>query len=97
MVRLLVPNATLATAALPRRSARNACISMHDTCNPLLHTGAHGTHPRHAGFTTHWIIYLSSCCRYELSTEFNEALEHSMDRGKNTKIVLKLADVGTQY
>ncbi|GAB4823140.1 hypothetical protein N2152v2_010186 [Parachlorella kessleri] len=34
---------------------------------------------------------------YELSTEFTEALEHSMDRGKNTKIVLKLAHVGTQY
>jgi hypothetical protein len=35
--------------------------------------------------------------RYDLATEFNEALEHSMDRGKNTKIVLKVSDVGVQY
>lgn len=35
--------------------------------------------------------------RYDLATEFGEALEHSMDRGKNTKIVLKVSDVGVQY
>lgn len=34
---------------------------------------------------------------YELSSEFDEALDHAMDRGKNTKVVLKISDVGEQY
>lgn len=34
---------------------------------------------------------------YELSTEFDEALDHAMDRGKNTKVLLKVSDVGEQY
>lgn len=34
---------------------------------------------------------------YELSTEFDEALDHSMDRGKNTKVLLKISDVGEHY
>lgn len=34
---------------------------------------------------------------YELSTEFEEALDHAMDRGKNTKVLLKVTDVGEQY
>ncbi|KAL4518427.1 hypothetical protein Ndes2437A_g04709 [Nannochloris sp. 'desiccata'] len=34
---------------------------------------------------------------YELSSEFDEALDHAMDRGKNTKVVLKVSDVGEKY
>jgi trans-2-enoyl-CoA reductase len=34
---------------------------------------------------------------YELSTEFHEALDHAMERGKNTKVVLTVSDVGVQY
>ena len=34
---------------------------------------------------------------YELSSEFDEALDHAMDRGKNTKVMLKVSDVGEQY
>ena len=34
---------------------------------------------------------------YELATEFEEALDHAMDRGKNTKVLLKVSDVGIQY
>ena len=34
---------------------------------------------------------------YELSTEFDDALDHAMDRGKNTKVILKMAEVGEQY
>lgn len=35
--------------------------------------------------------------RYELHSEFSEALDHAQDRGKNTKILLKVNDVGQQY
>ncbi|KAL6781389.1 hypothetical protein ACKKBG_A10960 [Auxenochlorella protothecoides x Auxenochlorella symbiontica] len=34
---------------------------------------------------------------YELATEFGEALEHALERGKNTKVLLKVSDVGVQY
>lgn len=34
--------------------------------------------------------------RYELATEFDEALEHALERGKNTKVLLKVSDVGVQ-
>ena len=34
---------------------------------------------------------------YELSAEFDEALDHAMDRGKNTKVLLKVSDVGERY
>ena len=34
---------------------------------------------------------------YELSSEFDEALDHAMDRGKNTKVVLKMSEVGERY
>ena len=34
---------------------------------------------------------------YEMATEFDEALDHAMDRGKNTKVLLKVSDVGEQY
>lgn len=34
---------------------------------------------------------------YELSSEFDDALDHAMDRGKNTKVVLKVSDVGERY
>lgn len=34
---------------------------------------------------------------YEMSSEFDEALDHAMDRGKNTKVVLKVIDIGEQY
>ena len=34
---------------------------------------------------------------YELATEFDEALEHALERGKNTKVLLKISDVGVQY
>ncbi len=37
------------------------------------------------------------CCRYELATEFDEALDHAQDSGRNTKILLRMADVGSQY
>jgi len=35
--------------------------------------------------------------RYELHSEFEEALDHAQDRGKNTKILLKVSDVGITY
>lgn len=31
---------------------------------------------------------------YELSTEFTEALEHASEEGRNTKVILKMNDVG---
>ena len=34
---------------------------------------------------------------YELATEFDEALDHALDRGKNTKVMLKVSDVGEKY
>lgn len=34
---------------------------------------------------------------YELSSEFEEALDHAMDRGKNTKVMLRMQEVGVQY
>lgn len=39
----------------------------------------------------------ASFTEYELTTEFEEALEHAMERGKNSKILLKISDVGVQY
>jgi mitochondrial enoyl-[acyl-carrier protein] reductase / trans-2-enoyl-CoA reductase len=33
---------------------------------------------------------------YELSTEFDEALDHALERGKNTKVVLRVSDVGVR-
>ena len=37
---------------------------------------------------------LASVTEYELATDFDEALDHAMDRGKNTKVLLKVSDVG---
>lgn len=34
---------------------------------------------------------------YELSTEFQEALDHALEAGRNTKIVLKVNDIGVTY
>mmetsp|Transcript_35182 Transcript_35182/g.56528 ORF Transcript_35182/g.56528 Transcript_35182/m.56528 type:complete len:94 (-) Transcript_35182:551-832(-) len=34
---------------------------------------------------------------YELSAEFPEALEHSLEPGRGTKILLKVNDVGQTY
>ena len=34
---------------------------------------------------------------YELSTEFSEALEHHVEPGRGTKIVLKMNNVGQTY
>ena len=34
---------------------------------------------------------------YELSTEFDEALDHALKDGKGTKIVLKVNDIGNTY
>jgi len=34
---------------------------------------------------------------YELSTEFDEALDHALEDGKGTKIVLKVNDIGNTY
>ena len=34
---------------------------------------------------------------YELSSEFEEALEHAMEDGKMTKVILKVQDIGTTY
>lgn len=31
---------------------------------------------------------------YELSTEFVEALEHASEEARNTKVILKMNDVG---
>jgi hypothetical protein len=35
--------------------------------------------------------------RYELHSEWEEALDHAQDRGKNTKVLLKVSDVGITY
>lgn len=35
--------------------------------------------------------------RYELHSEWEEALDHAQDRGKNTKVLLKVSDVGVTY
>lgn len=34
---------------------------------------------------------------YELGSEFSEALEHALERGANTKVLLKVSDIGVQY
>ena len=34
---------------------------------------------------------------YELATEFDEALEHAMEEGKCTKVLLKVNDIGSTY
>ena len=34
---------------------------------------------------------------YELSVDFAEALEHSQVTGRNTKVLLKIDDIGTDY
>ena len=34
---------------------------------------------------------------YELSTEFDEALDHAMEEGRNTKVLLKVNDIGVTY
>lgn len=34
-------------------------------------------------------------CRYELATEFEEAVGHAMDRGTNTKVLFRMSDVGS--
>ncbi|KAK9829388.1 hypothetical protein WJX72_005534 [[Myrmecia] bisecta] len=34
---------------------------------------------------------------YELATEFEEALDHALDHGKNTKVLLRMNDLGRQY
>ena len=39
----------------------------------------------------------ASVTEYELSTEFDEAMDHALDRGKNTKIVLRVSEVGEKY
>lgn len=35
--------------------------------------------------------------RYELHSEWEEALDHAADRGRNVKILLRVTDVGEQY
>ena len=34
---------------------------------------------------------------YELGTEFEEALEHALEEGRSTKIILKVKDIGVTY
>ncbi|PRW34018.1 trans-2-enoyl- reductase [Chlorella sorokiniana] len=34
---------------------------------------------------------------YELHSEYEEALDHAQDRGKNTKVLLKMSDLGVVY
>jgi hypothetical protein len=34
---------------------------------------------------------------YELGVDFAEALEHSQTTGRNTKVLLKIDDIGTDY
>ena len=31
---------------------------------------------------------------YDLASEFGEALEHALERGRSTKIILRVGDVG---
>lgn len=35
--------------------------------------------------------------RYELSTEFDEALDHALEEGRNTKVLIKVTDIGVTY
>jgi trans-2-enoyl-CoA reductase len=37
---------------------------------------------------------MANVTEYELGSEFDEALDHAMDRYKNTKVVLRVSDVG---
>ena len=39
------------------------------------------------------LIHLHDC-RYEMATEFAEALDHAQDMGKNTKVLLRMSEVG---
>jgi trans-2-enoyl-CoA reductase len=34
---------------------------------------------------------------YELSTEFDEALDHALEEGRNTKVLIKVNDIGVTY
>ena len=34
---------------------------------------------------------------YELSSEFTEAMEHALEPGKGTKVLLRVNDVGSTY
>ena len=34
---------------------------------------------------------------YELCDEFMEALEHAQEAGRNTKVLLKVTDIGVTY
>ena len=34
---------------------------------------------------------------YELSTEFDEAIDHALEDGRGTKIMLKVNDIGVTY
>jgi|TARA_B100001142_G_scaffold152153_1_gene152743 trans-2-enoyl-CoA reductase len=34
---------------------------------------------------------------YELSSEFAEAMEHALEPGKGTKVLLRVNDVGSTY
>ena len=34
---------------------------------------------------------------YELATEFEEALDHALETGKCTKVLLKVNDIGVTY
>jgi len=34
---------------------------------------------------------------YELSTEFDEALDHALEEGRNTKVLIKVTDIGVTY
>ncbi len=36
----------------------------------------------------------ASVTEYELGSEFDEALDHAMDRSKNVKVLLRVSDVG---
>lgn len=58
---------------------------------------AHFKHPTTLPFKAAPPPIVPTPRRYDLATEFNEALEHALDRGKNTKIMLKVSDVGVQY
>ena len=40
---------------------------------------------------------LRTACRYELAAEFGEALEHAVEPGINTKVLLRMADIGETY
>ena len=47
--------------------------------------------------TSHSEAYFICECRYELSRDLTDALEHAQAHGVNSKVMLCMADVGVTY